>query len=125
MKILKTWLTMGAAALMIAGGIASAPSVAAAETMDAVFCNERFSDKDSSSADHVNKATAPLRVGPAERCQIIQHIPSDVSFDLHCFMYNDVGNTWTYGRVFDGSQTWMEGWIWDGNLAGNGSLIPC
>ncbi|MDN3251041.1 MULTISPECIES: hypothetical protein [unclassified Streptomyces] len=69
-------------------------------------------------------ANTAVRTGPYGACGPRLILTPGSSVDISCYVTNDYGSTWTYvhahtnyGRVY--------GWVYDGNLQGNGSGKRC
>ena len=64
---------------------------------------------------------SPVRKGPHAHCTAVWHLDPGEPMTYWCYVYNEDGNTWTYGYVGSG----RYGWVWDGHLADSGSKTPC
>lgn len=74
--------------------------------------------------DITEGASTPIRRGPYGKCTADVVLPAGSSVDISCYVTNDYGNTWTYVH-FHSPYGRKYGWIYDGNLQGNGSHTLC
>ncbi|MEU1601981.1 hypothetical protein [Micromonospora matsumotoense] len=86
-------------------------------------CRQHSHTAKDNTEGTVTKADTPLRLaGPYSDCPIVGYLQPGVRLVYHCYVLNDVGNTWTWVRK-PGTETW--GWVYDGNLANGGSYVRC
>ncbi|MEU7776177.1 hypothetical protein AB0C50_22565 [Micromonospora taraxaci] len=106
--------------------VVALPSSASAGTNAGPTCyNYDHQNIDKWNTGYVNKANVPLRTqGPYSGCPIDYRLQPGTLLDYHCFVYNNVPNTWTWVSV-PGTVPLAAGWVWDGNLTTNGSAEGC
>jgi len=117
-------LTKASVAMLVAGiALPMLPSSASAATVAANCRQHRHQPQDDQLGSVLN-ADTPLRTaGPYSDCAIVARIqPKTSSLLYHCWVRNDVGNTWTWVTVL---ATGQQGWIYDGNLQFGGSGVDC
>ncbi|GAB3805017.1 hypothetical protein [Micromonospora zhanjiangensis] len=117
-------LAKASAALLVAGiALPILPASASAATAAADCRQHRHQPQDDQLGSVLN-ADTPLRTaGPYSACPIVGRVqPGRNSLLYHCWVRNDVGNTWTWVTV---RATGQQGWIYDGNLQFGGSGIDC
>ena len=83
-------------------------------------CGPVEPDLDHRSYDYNFLRSVNLRLGPHWSCAIVHTATINNLVDYHCYDAGDDG-TWTYLRT----ASTRFGWVWDGYLAGGGSLVHC
>jgi hypothetical protein len=118
-------LLVAAAVLPLAAGAVSlttAASAGAATVQPNIACTHPgWTNPHPVSGRALSNGT-PVRTGPEASCAVVVTVGSAVALHYHCYVSNSNGSTWTNVRV-DGTN--INGWVLDGNLAGNGSSFHC
>lgn len=67
--------------------------------------------------------TYNLKVAPAMECDNVASVPQNSTFYFWCYVYNEYGNLWAYGRV---AGTTTQGWTSMDNIRWDtGTLNAC
>jgi hypothetical protein len=97
---------------------------ASAKTESTLGCfNHAWVHRDSGTQQG-NYDRVAIHNGPHADCTVIYTTPQVATFVLDCYVFNESDNTWTHIALWNGSG-WIRGWVYDLNLDGGGSLIPC
>ncbi|SBT47307.1 hypothetical protein GA0070621_2859 [Micromonospora narathiwatensis] len=110
-------------AALVTTGLAAPAQASADNFAPAANCRQHSHTAKDNTIGGPAKSSVPIRsAGPYSDCSIDGYVASGTNLAYHCYVVNDVGNTWTWVRV---PGTSIAGWVWDDNLLGYGSGVRC
>ncbi|MEU9503156.1 hypothetical protein [Streptomyces sp. NPDC048196] len=119
MTLLKRAATMAATGALLGGSLVG---LSATNAVAASHCGGAYVLKNNSSGYGSFSGSTPVYDDPYSDCSSRTY-SSGTRFYYWCYLNNDYGNRWIFGRV-DGADT--TGFVYSGNITGStGSLQHC
>ncbi|MEV8436554.1 hypothetical protein AB0425_04220 [Actinosynnema sp. NPDC051121] len=108
----------------IGGGASAAAASRDSGDALAISCSGWRHEGEYEGVDYTLRGQdTPVRPGPYAKCGGVL-VVSETRVETDCYIVNEYGNTWTYVRYWN-VVGYDYGWIYDGNLQGNGSSERC